>query len=107
MLVFLPPRPFREEYCRRFQIAQLSLFDLWRAKRWRLSTFQRTSLARCLPLAAAARRPRAVPVFYPGEIEYLREQERRKIGIEIEDATWDKLRSLAAEYKIAGELGLT
>ena len=76
-------------------------------KRRRLSTFQRTSLARCLPLAAAARRPRAVPVFYPGEIEYLREQERRKIGIEIEDATWDKLRSLAAEYKIAGELGLT
>ena len=52
---------FREEYCRRFQIAQLSLFDLWRAKRRRLSTFQRTSLARCLPLAAAARRPRAVP----------------------------------------------
>ena len=50
----------REEYCRRFQIAQLSLFDLWRAKRRRLSTFQRTSLARCLPLAAAARRPRAV-----------------------------------------------
>src|SRR5262244_2468729 len=45
-------------------------------------------------------------VFYPGEIEYLREQERRKIGIEIEDATWDKLRSLAAKYKIAGELGL-
>jgi uncharacterized oxidoreductase len=45
-------------------------------------------------------------VLYPGEIEYLREQERRKIGIEIEDATWDKLRSLAAEYKIAGELGL-
>src|SRR5262249_56045325 len=23
---------FREEYCRRFQIAQLSFFDLWRAK---------------------------------------------------------------------------
>ena len=45
-------------------------------------------------------------VFYPGEIEYLREQERRKIGIEIEDATWDKLRWLAADYKIAGELGL-
>jgi uncharacterized oxidoreductase len=45
-------------------------------------------------------------VFYPGEVEYLREQERRKIGIEIEDATWDKLRSLAAEYKIAGELDL-
>jgi len=45
-------------------------------------------------------------VFYPGEIEYLREQERRKSGIEVEDATWDKLRALAAEYKIAGALGL-
>jgi uncharacterized oxidoreductase len=45
-------------------------------------------------------------VFYPGEVEYLREQERRKSGIEVEDATWDKLRALAAEYKIADELGL-
>ena len=44
--------------------------------------------------------------FYPGEIEYLREQERRKNGIEVEDATWDKLRALAAEYRIADELGL-
>jgi uncharacterized oxidoreductase len=44
-------------------------------------------------------------VFYPGEIEYLREQERRKNGIEVEDATWDKLRALAAEYRIADELG--
>jgi LDH2 family malate/lactate/ureidoglycolate dehydrogenase len=45
-------------------------------------------------------------VLYPGEIEYLREQERRKNGIEIEHATWDKLRALAGEYKIAAELGL-
>ena len=44
-------------------------------------------------------------VFYPGEIEYLREQERRKNGIEVEDATWDKLRALATEYKIADALG--
>ncbi|MGH6717539.1 MAG: Ldh family oxidoreductase, partial [Bradyrhizobium sp.] len=29
-------------------------------------------------------------VFYPGEIEYLREQQRRKDGIAIEDATWDR-----------------
>ena len=36
-------------------------------------------------------------VFYPGEVEYLREQERRKNGIEIEDATWKKLRTLASE----------
>jgi len=45
-------------------------------------------------------------VFYPGEVEYLREQERRKNGIEVEDATWEKLQALAAEYKIADELGL-
>jgi LDH2 family malate/lactate/ureidoglycolate dehydrogenase len=45
-------------------------------------------------------------VFYPGEVEYLREQERRKNGIEIEDATWEKLRSLAGEYKLAKELDL-
>jgi len=46
-------------------------------------------------------------VFYPGEVEYLRERERRRDGIEIEDATWEKLRALAGEYKLAGELGLT
>src|SRR6516225_1934199 len=40
-------------------------------------------------------------VFYPGEVEYLREQERRKSGVEIEDATWKKLRTLAAELKLA------
>ena len=44
-------------------------------------------------------------VFYPGEVEYLREQRRRKDGIEIEDATWEKLRTLAGEYKIADKLG--
>src|SRR5262249_135394 len=51
---------FREKFCRCFQIAHLSFFDLGRAKRRRFSPFQGTSLARCLPLAAAARRPRAV-----------------------------------------------
>ena len=45
-------------------------------------------------------------VFYPGEVEYIREQQRRKDGIEIEDATWDKLRGLAGEYKLASELDL-
>jgi LDH2 family malate/lactate/ureidoglycolate dehydrogenase len=39
-------------------------------------------------------------VFYPGEVEYLREQERRRSGIEIEDATWKKLRTFAAELKL-------
>jgi uncharacterized oxidoreductase len=45
-------------------------------------------------------------VFYPGEVEYIREQQRRISGIEVEDATWDRLRALAGEYKLATELGL-
>jgi len=45
-------------------------------------------------------------VFYPGEVEHIREQQRRRDGIEIEDATWDKLKALATDYKLAAELGL-
>jgi uncharacterized oxidoreductase len=45
-------------------------------------------------------------VFYPGELEYLREQQRRTSGIDVEDATWDKLRKLAAEFGLSSELGL-
>jgi len=40
-------------------------------------------------------------VYYPGEIEYVREQERRANGIDVEDATWQKLQALAAEYGVA------
>jgi len=46
-------------------------------------------------------------VYYPGELEYLREQERRARGIDVEDATWEKLRALAASYGLAGELELS
>jgi uncharacterized oxidoreductase len=45
-------------------------------------------------------------VFYPGEVEYIREQQRAKDGVEIEDATWEKLRALAVEYKLAKDLDL-
>ena len=45
-------------------------------------------------------------VFYPGEVEYIREQERQRSGIDVEDATWEKLRSLASHYRLAGELDL-
>jgi uncharacterized oxidoreductase len=34
-------------------------------------------------------------VLYPGEIEYRTEQRRRREGIPIEDATWEKLTALA------------
>lgn len=44
-------------------------------------------------------------VLYPGEIEHRRERERAANGIEIEDATWNKLRALAEEYGLAARLG--
>jgi LDH2 family malate/lactate/ureidoglycolate dehydrogenase len=43
-------------------------------------------------------------VFYPGEIEHLREQDRRRNGIEVEDATWHKLRQLAEGYGLGDKL---
>jgi len=46
-------------------------------------------------------------VYYPGEIEHLREQDRCANGIEVEDATWYKLRSLAEAYGLADQLGFT
>jgi LDH2 family malate/lactate/ureidoglycolate dehydrogenase len=45
-------------------------------------------------------------VLYPGEIEYLCEQERRQSGIDVEDATWAKLRSLAKSYGLTGTFDL-
>ena len=45
-------------------------------------------------------------VLYPGEIENRTEKERQASGIDVEDATWEKLKQLAAEYKLAGELDL-
>ena len=45
-------------------------------------------------------------VIYPGEIEHIREQQRRRDGISVEDATWDKLKSLATDYKLAADLDL-
>ena len=46
-------------------------------------------------------------VLYPGEIEHLTEQQRLRSGIDVEDATWGRLRTLAAEYGVAPELGLS
>jgi uncharacterized oxidoreductase len=46
-------------------------------------------------------------VFYPGEIEFLKERERRQKGIDVEDATWKKLQSLASGYGLAEKLDLT
>jgi uncharacterized oxidoreductase len=45
-------------------------------------------------------------VLYPGEVEYLCEQQRRKSGIDVEEATWEKLRALAKSFGLAAELEL-
>ncbi len=45
-------------------------------------------------------------VFYPGEVEHIREQQRRRDGIAVEDPTWDKLKALATDYRLATDLDL-
>jgi LDH2 family malate/lactate/ureidoglycolate dehydrogenase len=45
-------------------------------------------------------------VLYPGEIEHRRELDRRANGIEVEDATWYKIRDLAEQYQLIDRLGL-
>ena len=45
-------------------------------------------------------------VFYPGEIEFRKEQDRRKNGVPIEDATWNTIKALAQGYGLTGKLGL-
>jgi uncharacterized oxidoreductase len=37
-------------------------------------------------------------VLYPGEIEWLTERERLKVGIPIEEGTWERLDALAKDY---------
>ena len=45
-------------------------------------------------------------VYYPGEIEYITEQQRSVEGIDVEDATWKKLGDLAEKFGCAKELDL-
>ena len=45
-------------------------------------------------------------VYYPGEIEFKKEQDRRKNGVPVEDATWNKIKELAAGYGLTEKLGL-
>ena len=44
-------------------------------------------------------------IYYPGEVEFRKEQDRRKNGVPIEDATWNKLKELATGYGFADTLG--
>ncbi len=45
-------------------------------------------------------------VYYPGEIEFRKEQDRRKNGVPVEDSTWNKIKELAAGYGLTEKLGL-
>ena len=45
-------------------------------------------------------------VYYPGEVEFLKEKDRRANGVPIEDATWKRLQELAATLGIASSLPL-
>jgi len=45
-------------------------------------------------------------VFYPGEIEFRKEQDRRANGVPVEDATWGKIKELAQGYGLTEKLGL-
>ena len=45
-------------------------------------------------------------VFYPGELEHLKEQTLLQDGVAIEDSTWDALKSLAEEYGLAADLAM-
>lgn len=44
-------------------------------------------------------------VLYPGEIEWRREQERLKSGIEVDDKTWKAMTELAAKFGVSADLG--
>jgi LDH2 family malate/lactate/ureidoglycolate dehydrogenase len=44
-------------------------------------------------------------VLYPGEIEWNREQARRKDGIFVEDETWSQLTDLMKSLNVEGEVG--
>jgi uncharacterized oxidoreductase len=45
-------------------------------------------------------------VLYPGEIEWRREQERAKSGIEVEDKTWQEMLAIAQRFGLADRLAL-
>ena len=45
-------------------------------------------------------------IYYPGEVEYLREQDRLKNGIEVDDKTWQQYRAIAAKHGIEKKIAL-
>jgi LDH2 family malate/lactate/ureidoglycolate dehydrogenase len=76
---------------------------VWKVAAFRpLAAFKREVAEFARYLNATPPADPARPVLYPGQIEHLREQERRRAGIDVEDATWRKLQSLADGYELTG-----
>jgi LDH2 family malate/lactate/ureidoglycolate dehydrogenase len=70
-----------------------------------LPTFRKEVTEFAEYLQATSPAPGFDRVYYPGEVEWEREQKRRQDGIPIEDATWEVLRKLATEFGCAQSLG--
>jgi LDH2 family malate/lactate/ureidoglycolate dehydrogenase len=76
---------------------------VWKVDAFRpLADFKREVAAFAHYLNATTPSDPQRPVLYPGQIEHIRQQERRRDGIDVEDATWRKLQSLAEGYGLTG-----
>ncbi len=71
-----------------------------------LATFKREVTEFAAYLKSTPPAAGSAGVYYPGEIEHLKAVQRKRDGIEVEDATWTKLRDLATGYGLADRLGL-
>jgi LDH2 family malate/lactate/ureidoglycolate dehydrogenase len=69
-----------------------------------LDTFKREVAEFAAYLKATPPAEGFTEVLYPGEIEWRREQERRKSGVEVDAKTWQALQELAAKLGVAFEL---
>jgi uncharacterized oxidoreductase len=45
-------------------------------------------------------------VLYPGEIEWRREQERSKSGVDVDDKTWQSMQALAKKFGVENQLAV-
>ena len=44
-------------------------------------------------------------VYYPGEVEHLTAQQRRRTGVTLEDGTWERLQALVRDYGLEAQVG--
>jgi LDH2 family malate/lactate/ureidoglycolate dehydrogenase len=71
-----------------------------------LETFKQEVTEFAEYLSSTPPQPGFERVYYPGEPEHIRSQQKLKDGIFVEDKTWEKLTALAIEFGVANELGM-